>query len=108
MSEPTTAQAGNPKEASRGAAVKRAKAALGDAIEVRLALDFDLIAFDLLGKVIGCERDEVKARLDIATLADLESWTKAIDATSVHAAITIAPRFPMPSLSRPQPVEAVK
>jgi molybdenum cofactor biosynthesis enzyme len=76
----STARKGDPLQASRGAAVKRAKAALGDAIDLRLNLDVDRMELDLLAAVTGLPRGDVRERLAVATLEELEQWRAAIAA----------------------------
>lgn len=75
----STAKKGNPLQASRGAAVKRAKLALVEAIDLRLNLDWDRMELDLLAAVTGIGRGEVRARLAVATLEELERWRAAIE-----------------------------
>lgn len=75
----STAKKGNPLQASRGAAVRRAKKALGDAIDARLHLDRERMELDLLAAVTGLPRGEVRARLDVATLEELGRWLAAVE-----------------------------
>lgn len=77
----STAKNGNPTQASRGAAVKRAKAALGDAIDAKLNLDIEAMELRLLADTIGCDAAFVRGMLDAATLKQLEEWTKKIAAS---------------------------
>lgn len=74
----STARKGNPRSASRGAAVARAKAALGDAIDRRLNLDVEAMELAMLAAVTGIPNSEVRARLNTATLDELEAWTRLI------------------------------
>jgi hypothetical protein len=68
----------NPQFATKGAAVRRAKAALGDAIDERLAIDLEEMEFALLAKVLGCKPTQVKGRLKGATLGELEEWKRLV------------------------------
>ena len=77
--KPTTARAGDPNRASRGAAVRRAKQALGDAIDRRLGYDFEQAELALLASVIGAPMAEVRNRLKVATLAELEAWIALVE-----------------------------
>jgi len=83
----STARKGNPRQASRGAAVARAKAALGDAIDRRLQIDLEAMEFAMLAGVIGVPADEVPGRLNSATLDELELWTRAILAPAKAAEV---------------------
>jgi len=74
----STARKGNPGQASRGAAVQRAKVALGDAIDRRLNLDVEAMELALLAGVLGVTAGAVRARLAGATLAELQDWTRLI------------------------------
>lgn len=51
---------------------------LGDAIDVRLALDVEAMELALLARVIGCAGADVDGRLERATLAELGEWTRAV------------------------------
>ncbi len=84
MTQPalSTARKGDPHNASRGAAVQRAKRALGDAIDRRLnreAVSVEQREMELLAEVIGCDVVEARARLLVATLGEVEWWTKQIN-----------------------------
>lgn len=74
---PSTARRGNPGEASRGAAVARARRAFQEAHDVRVwALELEMYT-ELVGLPAGASRDQVAHRLDHATLDELEAWTAA-------------------------------
>lgn len=77
--KPSTARRGNPHQASRGAAVRRAKLALADAIDLKLSYDREAAELALLAKVMGCSVDSARARLTSATLEQLERWTRAVE-----------------------------
>jgi hypothetical protein len=79
MSPKTTARKGNPLSASRGAAVRRAKRALGEAIDARLDLDVERMELALLASLIGTAMESVRARLDAATLGEVLAWTEALE-----------------------------
>lgn len=74
----STLRNGDPLAATRGAAHRLAKKALGDAIDDRIELDVDRMELELLASVIGCGAGEVRARLDAATLGELLDWTKRV------------------------------
>lgn len=78
-----TTRNGDPADASRGAAVARAKRALGDALDVKLELltvSQEELRMDLLAKAIGPAVSSAAARerLATATLEELGKWTKAV------------------------------
>ncbi len=74
----STLRNGNPMAATRGATHKRAKAALGDALDKRLGI-IEAAEFGLLASVIGVGVESVQARLDAATLGELQEWTEAVE-----------------------------
>jgi hypothetical protein len=75
----STAKKGDPQNASRGAAVRRAKAELGDAIDRLLNLQIEEMELSLLGKTIGVEPDDVRERLNDATLGELLEWKRTLE-----------------------------
>lgn len=79
--EPSTAQSGDPGNATRGAAVDRARADLGFVIDARLALDVEQMEIDLLSRTSGIPADQMRQRLAAATLAELTDWAAAINET---------------------------
>lgn len=77
--ERQTARRGDPQNASRGAAVTRAKRELGDAIDALRNINIERMEFELLVEVIGCSLEEVEARLNTATLGELKEWIANIN-----------------------------
>jgi len=75
----STARKGNPKAASRGAAVARARTAFHEAHDTRVWAMELLMYAELIGLPVGASRDEIAARLDNASLAELEAWTRQIE-----------------------------
>ncbi len=91
--ELSTAKKGNPLDASRGAAVERAKAELGDALDAVLGLeiaaadDADAMSptkvesaeLHLLAGMLHVSTAQALALLERATLGELQAWTKALE-----------------------------
>ncbi len=75
----STAKHGNPRQASRGAAKRRALSAFGDAVTDALNPRFIAMEQALTCDVIGCTPAELPGRLRVATLAELEQWTAAVE-----------------------------
>lgn len=71
----STAKSGNPREASRGAAVNRAKRELAAAVDAMLIE----IEFSLYADVMGVKPTEVQERMNGATINDVLNWTEAME-----------------------------
>ena len=74
----STAKKGNPREASRGAAVEQAKASLGELLEYAISFDREAASLALLAKLTGIRADQVRTRLARATLGELASWARLV------------------------------
>ena len=83
-SKPSTARKGNPSQASRGAAVRRAKAKLGDTLDKVLEPKIDDLYYSALSVVIGCSASEVPSKLSVASLSELEAWTEAVSSIGAN------------------------
>jgi hypothetical protein len=74
----THRNSGVPADADRGAGVERARenllAAMDAHLQPQIDAMIDAMQLALLAKVIGCPKDEARARLDAATLGELEAW----------------------------------
>jgi hypothetical protein len=75
----STAKKGNPKEASRGAAVERAKGQLGELLEYAISFDREAASLALLGKLTGLGARQMRERVKCATLAELEAWIRLVE-----------------------------
>jgi hypothetical protein len=84
----STARKGNPSEASRGAAVDRARRLLGDALDERLRLEQQSVEeweLDTLATLTGIDRSQLRERLAVATLEELETWTALVRGQTLFA-----------------------
>jgi hypothetical protein len=75
----STARKGNPKDASRGAAVERAKGQLGELLEYAISFDREAASLALLGKLTGLGARQMRERVKCATLAELEAWIRLVE-----------------------------
>ncbi len=83
----STARRGDPHNASRGAAVERAKMELAEALDRKLeliAVSQDELRMGVLAEVIGCSVGVAREMLGCATLGELEKWKKYLE-PQMHA-----------------------
>jgi hypothetical protein len=76
-----TVAARQPRRATRGAAVDRARDDLIDVVRQSLGEQFGELERRFMGKVIGCDTDLVRKRFEAATLEELETWTVKVKET---------------------------
>lgn len=76
----STARHGDPGNASRGAAVARAKSHLANLLSLKVSFIRETAEFDVLAKAAGIKLKDVRARLANATLDELTDWTSKVAA----------------------------
>lgn len=75
----STARAGNPKQASRGAAVDRAREAFYAAHDERIWRMERRMYAELIGLELTAGDEEIMAKIGSASIEELEAWTRGIE-----------------------------
>jgi multidrug efflux pump subunit AcrB len=74
----STARRGDPGNASRGAAVARAKSHLANLLSLKSSFQREKAEFAILAQAAGIDAGDVRARLANATLDELTDWTSKV------------------------------